>query len=1177
MERSTHSALEGEHTEYIYSLSSFLPDYDLESCIYRALGRVLVEDLADAFSQLPLGFGLKFNFNVQIKMVKESPDPNEQTDMKFWFNSNNRMISDLGDPRALEMAVRESLHEAFKHYDTFVQTGSGWVFKKLLQLKLCIYRFRFFSGGCLRAALPPPLRAYRCILSLSERQKNIARDLGNCFLVAVMLALGAHQKTRNVTRLNRVQLKWIRSMNLKGPTNLRDIILFEKQTPSLSINVFGYESGGIVPMYVSPKLEGQHIDLLLHNEHYYAITNLASLVRGVSGRSNRRGHFMCRYCLSFFTSKAAFELHLAVCTRAFQVLKTPLDSQRFCKFTNFGNLLEVPFVIYADLESSISSPVSSLSLGTKQIATRQHDCIAWSCITVCRPDPELSSEPKIYVGEGSLDAFFDFLQEEYERISDILCCQKKDMLPLTAEQYFQHQEATHCAFCLNEFDLQRRQKCYDHCHITGLYRMALCKICNLTRAKEHGVLIPIFFHGLMNYDSHFLVQKMHKFQHTKIIPRNSEKFLALRFGPYFLKDSYQFLGESLAVLAQNLQQKGELYFRRLRSIFPRSSEYKLLLQKGIFPYNYISSLDVLSETTLPPKNEFYNDLTRSHVSDEEYQFAQRVWNQFECKTLEDYLKVYLMTDVLLLADCFENFRDNCLRDYELDPVRYFSLAHFTFDAFLRKSQAQLELFTDVNQYLFVNSAIRGGLSMVSKRFSQANNKYLHDYDPEKSQVYLLYLDCNNLYGKCMTDFLPVGNFEWVKEKDFPSLLAGLLSHPLDADVGYILECDLEYPKSLHDWHADYPLAPERKSVPFRCLSPYAQQLCLSHGLKGSTGTEKLLTTLEDKQHYILHYKNLQLYLKLGMRLSKVHNILSFQQRPVIRDYILFNSWKRAQATNSFDVNLYKLISNALFGKTIERPDNKTIVKLVSDLEKYHKYVSKPTFKSAKIINSDLVSVELKQAFLKIEKPTYLGVAILDFAKYYMYDFHYNVMKEHFGNRISLLYTDTDSFIYEIQSPDVYQELRSLREYFDFSNYPSSHFLFSDEHKKVPGLFKDECASVPIEKFIGLRSKMYCLKQSQGTELKLAKGVRKSVIQNDLRCENYEKCLFEQERFEHEFHMIKSVRHHVSTSHQSKISLSPFDDKRWLLDCVESLPYGHYRLDRHDDDDDDHDDETATFT
>ena len=202
----------------------------------------------------------------------------------------------------------------------------------------------------------------------------------------------------------------------------------------------------------------------------------------------------------------------------------------------------------------------------------------------------------------------------------------------------------------------------------------------------------------------------------------------------------------------------------------------------------------------------------------------------------------------------------------------------------------------------------------------------------------------------------------------------------EGEVGCIIQCSLEYPVALHDYHSDYPLAPIKKSIPYGMLSPIAKIVCDKHKLKRTTNVEKLVATVEDKDFYILHYRNLQLYVSLGLQEKKIHAGIIFKQDTIMKSYVDFNSEKRAQEANKFDTDFYKLLSNSLYGKTIENPEKQSKVKLCNASSVYENYVTKPNFKNAKRINSKLVGMEMKYSSIKINKPFYISMNILDLSK-----------------------------------------------------------------------------------------------------------------------------------------------------------------------------------------------------
>ena len=205
---------------------------------------------------------------------------------------------------------------------------------------------------------------------------------------------------------------------------------------------------------------------------------------------------------------------------------------------------------------------------------------------------------------------------------------------------------------------------------------------------------------------------------------------------------------------ENLLKKWDKNFKKLRRFVPNKEMRALLMRKGVFPYSYFASISILEHTQLPSRDFFRNDLDDKEIMSDDYKHALQVWHVFQCQTFKDYLHLYLLCDVLHLSDVFESFRDKCVDDFQLDPAHYFSGPHFTYDAFLCHSGIQLELLPDVNQYFFLEKGIRGGLSMVAKRYSKANNPLVSSYDSSRPTVYILDLDSNNLYRKTMQDYLP---------------------------------------------------------------------------------------------------------------------------------------------------------------------------------------------------------------------------------------------------------------------------------------------------------------------------------------------------------------------------------------------------------------------------------------
>jgi hypothetical protein len=697
----------------------------------------------------------------------------------------------------------------------------------------------------------------------------------------------------------------------------------------------------------------------------------------------------------------------------------------------------------------------------------------------------------------------------------------------------------------------------DHCHITGRYRGAAHNACNLKlRLSAQTTVVPVVFHNLRGYDSHLLMQAISRVEgRISCIPNNMEKYISFSLGQLRFIDSAQFL---LASLNKLVEANPAESFRITTRAEPDRDRFELLRRKGVYPYEYMDSWTRFEETQLPPQEAFYSKLSDEHITPLDYQHAQRVWRTFGCRNMGDYHDLYNRTDVLLLADVFETFRQTSLRQYGLDPAHYYTSPGLSWDALLKKTGIQLELLTDYDQHLFIEKGLRGGISMVSKRYARANNPRVAGYDSTQARSHIMYLDANNLYGWAMSQPLPTGGFQWVQTPD--KLRGSIPDHPADGAQGYILEVDLEYPVELHETHNAYPLAPERLVVPKSWMSEYQQGL-LDAGV-ASTEVEKLVPNLRDKERYVLHYRNLQLYLSLGMRLKKIHRALRFEQSPWMEPYIRMNTELRKKATTDFEKDLYKLMNNSVFGKTMENLRQRVDVNLVraSEENKLRRLIASPSFARANIFDNDLAAIQTHKSRLVLNRPIYVGMSILDLSKHLMYDFYYNRVKKRYGNDADLLYTDTDSLLLQIQTQDVYRDMAEDSDLYDTSGYPTDHPLHSQANKKVLGKMKDECEGRPIAEYVGLRPKMYSILEAGGAgakNIKKAKGVKKSVVRKHIRHEQYRAALFEKQTFRHGMDVLRSEGHRIYGQHLNKISLSPFDSKRWIAENgVDTLAYGH---------------------
>ena len=1101
------------------------------------------------------------NRNIKARLylncIMRRSDPAGTILKKFAFHSiGQKIITEATDPHEIYNEMRDEIEEELQKVEQ--AEGSGWVFVEVENLTLYTDIWDPIKAGSY-IDLPKELKNKNAIVNMKNE------DNDKCFLWCVLRAL--NPKDKNAERIDKDLKSKENTLNMEGiayPVELKDIKRFEKQNLDISISVLGYSKDErIYPLRISKftkvKKEDErkhNIVLLLikngDNSHYCLIKNLSALL---SSQVNKHSHklYFCLNCLNGYDNLEKLEHHKEYCSEEESVKINMPSPNTYIKFKNFLYSERAPFAVYADFES-ILKPLDTYETDPNKSYTmkyQEHEPVSFVYYIKSFNENVYKSKLRTYIKKNpedldTVDVFINWLEKDVKIISEL----GNEKMVITAEEEEQFKQASNCWICHKKLNLEDRVR--DHCHYTGRYRGAAHNICNLKYSKPNN--ISVFFHNLTGYDSHLFIKKLGITEgNIDCIPNNEEKYISfsktIKTGEYtnkkgetknkyfkiVFKDSMKFINSSMEVLVNNLPKDA---FKNLEKYFT-PEQVKLLKQKGFFPYDYLDNIEKLKDTKPPPQKVFYSKLTGNGLSDKKYDHVLNVWKSFNMKTLKDYLKLYNESDVLLLADVFENFRDLCLKNYGLDPVYYYTAPGLAWDACLKITKINLELLTNIDMLLMVEKGIRGGISIISNRYGKANNKYMKDFNKMEPSKYLMYVDANNLYGWAMSQKLPVHSFKWMTDKEIKNLFKIQIVQFWER-TPCILEVDLEYPEELHDLHNDYPSCPER--------------------VECDKGVKKLIPNLRHKNNY---YKTLMQYLSLGMELKKIHRGIKFIECDFLKPYIDKNVILRTQAKNNFEKDFFKLMNNAVFGKTMENIRNRVNVKLVNTGEQFKKLASKPNYESRKIFNENLVSVHMKKTSLTMNKPVYLGMSILDLSKTLMFDFHYKYIKPKYGNQAKLLFTDTDSFLYEIQTEDFYKDISGdVRDRFDTSDYPKNHpsVIVTGINKKVLGMFKDEAAGKNIIEFVGLRAKLYSYKMEEGKENKKCKGIKKAVVEKSIRHEDYKTCLETGKEQLRRQNIIRSYEHTLYTEEVNKIALSAADDKRYLLkDSFNTLAWGHHKI------------------
>ena len=1086
--------------------------------------------------------GRKRPFQVKFIFTCKFSKEGEEDSYGYFHTHVERVMEDTDLGELYERMIKECLEKI----EVFQKEGSGWTFASVESFDINVDPFNPMRAG---SYFPLPKK-----LAIKKAIINVKNEDNECFKWAVTSAV--FQRKKNGHRLdaemreNAALLDW---SGIKFPTTLLQISRFEKQNP-YSINVYGWTGTSVYPLRISKHDSEKCINLLLlenkKNQHYCWIKDMSRL--SASQYNKHKGkRFVCKYCCNSFQWEVSLEKHVEYCSKQKAVKVVMPKKGETLQFENFHRKMRVPFVVYADFEC-FTRPISTCAPSNEHSYTQQyqkHKPCSYSYYIKCFDDELFPPVLKRYtIEDENTNVAMSFVKSLEEDIIDIYNQFKcKRGMRITKEEQIDFEKATVCHVCEGTFgEIEQDRKVRDHCHLTGLYRGAAHNKCNLQFKVPK--FYPVIFHNLEKYDAHLFIKELAEVQdpllaagvsktkgEIKCIARTEENYVSFSkeivvdvFGKdgeekrviRFI-DSLKFMNSSLEKLAGNLTSFPDLehYFK--------GPQLELVKRKGVYPYDYMDCVERLGETTLPPIECFYSKLNDTNISQEDYAHAQLVWDTFEMKTIRGYHDLYMMTDVLLLSCVFEEFRNICLHHYNLDPAWYYTTPGLAWDACLRMTKVGLELLCDQDMLLMIEKGTFGGVSMISTRYGKANNKYMEEYNPNKSSTYIQYLDANNLYGWAMSKPLPTHGFKWMS----PAKINDWKRHPC------ILEVDLEYPRELWELHSDFPLAPE-------------------HLVIGKVS--KLVPNFHPKTKYVVHHEVLKTYLKHGLKISKIHRGISFVESPWMKPYIDFNTKLRMQSKNVFESDFFKLMNNSVFGKTIENVRNRIDVKLVTCRKQAEKYINRPNYTGRTTFSDNLVAIHMAKTGIYMNKPIYLGMCILGISKTLMYDFYYGFLKAMYRDRIKLLFTDTDSLMILVETEDFYRDVSPyVHGLFDTSNYPKDHLsnIPTGVNKKVIGMFKDEVGGKIIAEFVGLRAKNYSY-VCDGEEHKKCKGIKIGVTKKDISHEDYLNCLFHDIQLRRKMNVFRCHKHEVYSEEINKIALSANDDKRIILeDRIHTRPHG----------------------
>jgi len=974
--------------------------------------------------------GLKVWTSIDVEYIK----PNDESDPFSRFLSTKAQT--VFNEFQIDDVVQKIIDDTIEHNSNFIQMRSGLVVNKVTCATIHISQHVPLAGSVYQT-LPKSIIDKHAVVNVENKDER-------CFAYSVLSMIHNYDShpERVSHYINSFQTRNLQQLNypieLRNVPNVEDVI-------QMNVNIYGFSQGGMkrFPMYISKRNYPDCIDLLYWKGHYAWIKNFSALFSDVNKGEHKM--FFCKRCLGHFISSVSLAHHQRNCQMSgfMSTIFTMPNPDSTLKFKNVRHQQKMAFKIFADCESIIES---GNELDQNPLNRLHTPCsVGFKVVSLL---PDLQFEYQFYRGENCIDWFLNSLINVEKQCLLHLFDNRRLIWDSDTTAQKQFAEATDCYLCGNVFgESENERKVRDHDHLTGIYRGAAHSKCNLQLQRTYK--IPVFFHNFRGYDSHLIVHSLPNFpdRNVRVIAQSMEKYLILEWGNHMVfKDSLQFLDVSLERLASNLLKAGKENFTNLLAEFHIGENIDLMLRKGVYPYDYMDSWDRFDEVELPSIQSFYSTLKDESISESEYQHAKNVWNKFNCKNIGDYHDLYLKTDVLLLADVWESFSKTCFEQYKLDPAHYVSAPHLTWDAMLLYTGVKIGLLSDPEMFRFYNNNIRGGICFIAKRLAKANHPDLPGYDPNLPITWVPDIDANNLYGVAMEFRMPIGEYRWLSREEIA--LIDWQAQIDDQDTGYTVECDLDYPPELHDAHNDYPLAPEKIQINYSCLSQTQVEISRSYRINRSSTCVKLMPNLMDKRFYVCDYLNLKFYMDHGLKLIRVHRVIAFRQTRWLKPYMELNSQLRKNAKQEHEKDLYKKMNNSTYGKTCENLTKRSDIRLVTTQEQMKRLTDQPHCQSFKIFGESLAAIQMEKLFTKIDKPTQVGFKVLEASKLVMMRFYYDQLKVWYGDRVHLLFTDTDSFMLEIQTDDWEADMQKYKEFYDLSFYPLGNPKRDTTNEKV---------------------------------------------------------------------------------------------------------------------------------
>ena len=575
--------------------------------------------------ELPMMKGFKYTETLKITFEKQLGD--EMTIKDAYFNSRVKIMVNISE---MNVALQKSRKEIMEAINQWISEGSGWTIGSVDGHYINLVKYNPLQGSSY-IPLPSKLR------NSAKGLINMKNNDNECFRWCHIRHL--NPQNRNPQRIKKTDKEFINKLSytdIEFPVTMKQINKIEKEN-SINVNVFGYEEEQPYPIYISDEEYEDHMELLLitegENKHYVLIEDFNKFMY-MKTKHKEKKHF-CMHCLQCFSTEMVLNKHKENCIviNGKQAINMPEEGENILKYNNYHKQQAVPFIIYADFEAITEKVLGCTPKNTKSYteAYQKHRDCGYGYKVVCHYDNKYSKPLQIYRGKNAVHKFMERMLDEVKYCKDTIKNEFNTRFRMTREDENNHREARECYVCNKQYT-DKDVKVRSHCPVTGKYRGSAHSSCNMKlKLKQEEIKIPVVFHNLRGYDSHFIMQEIGaivkeytdggKQMDINAIPNNMEKYMSFMLGDHLVFiDSFQFMSFSLDKLVSNLPTES---FKYTSEEF-KGEQFKLMTQKGVYPYDYMDSFEKFNETALPAKGHFYSIMNSQHISDKDYNHALNV-------------------------------------------------------------------------------------------------------------------------------------------------------------------------------------------------------------------------------------------------------------------------------------------------------------------------------------------------------------------------------------------------------------------------------------------------------------------------------------------------------------------------------------------------------------------------